>query len=123
MSKHLLIRNGHFYYRQWIPLDLRNSFEGKVDITTSLKTMDKQVALTLIGGLQQKYQLAFTLLRSGTLSKEHEQSIIYTYTLCREKPTKRKSVRLSELIISTMLKNILQWKERSSYEQRDHSGR
>ena len=67
MSKQLLTRNGHFYFRQWIPLDLRTSFEGKVDVTTSLKTTDKREALALIGGLQQKYQLVFTLL--GFFSK------------------------------------------------------
>jgi len=97
MSKQFLLRNGHYYFRQWIPLDLRVSFEGKTDITTALKTRDKREALTLIRGLKQKYQLAFTLLRSGLLSKEHEQTILSTYTLCREKPTKKKSVRLSDL--------------------------
>lgn len=84
MAKQFIIRNGHYYYRQWIPLDLRSQFDGKVDITSSLKTTDKREALTLIRGLQQKYQLAFTLLRSGILTKEHEQSIVSTYTLCRE---------------------------------------
>lgn len=97
MSKHLINRKGHFYYRQWIPLDLRNHFDGKADITISLKTREKQEALTLLGGIQQKYQLTFTLLRSGVLSKEHQESILSTYTFNREKPIKRKSVRLSEL--------------------------
>jgi integrase len=97
MSKHLLLRNSHFYYRQWIPLDLRSFFDGRADITTSLKTRDKREALTLLRGLQQKYQLTFTLLRSGILSKEHEQSIISTYTLVQEKPTKKKSTRLNDL--------------------------
>ena len=48
-SKHLLLRNGHFYYRQWIPLDLRSHFSDKVEIISSLKTKDKQQALALAG--------------------------------------------------------------------------
>jgi integrase len=97
VSKHLLLRNGHFYYRQWIPLDLRNSFGGKVDITTSLKTIDSKEAQALAAGLQQKYQLTFKLLRSGILPKEHEQSLISSFTTTREKPSKPKILRLSEL--------------------------
>ena len=97
MSKQLLLRNGHFYFRQWIPVDLRSSFEGKVDITVSLKTKDKRQALTLAGGLQQKYQLTFTLLRSGLLSQEHTQAILTQYTPCKEKPSERLSVRLNDL--------------------------
>jgi len=116
MFKHLLLRNSHFYYRQWIPLDLRSFFDGKADITISLKTRDKREALTLLRGLQQKYQLTFTLLRSGILSKEHEQSIISTYTLAQDKPTKKKSARLNDLYDLYYAEKSPNWTKRTPGE-------
>lgn len=116
MSKQLLTRNGHFYFRQWIPLDVRPLLEGRVDITISLKTKDKREALTLMRGLQQKYQLTFTLLRSGILSKEHEQSIISTYTLVQDKPTKKKTVRLNDLYDLYYAEKSPNWTKRTPGE-------
>ena len=46
MSKQLLTRNGHFYFRQWIPLDVRHLLEGRLDITIALKTKDKLEAVS-----------------------------------------------------------------------------
>ncbi|WP_066358351.1 site-specific integrase [Geobacter anodireducens] len=76
MPRHLFIRNGRYYFRQWIPLDLRSSFGGRTDVAKSLKTRDRKEALALAGGLQQRYQLTFSLLRTGLLSPEQASSLL-----------------------------------------------
>lgn len=76
MPRYLFIRNGRYYFRQWIPLDLRPYFNGRADVAKSLKTRDKKEARALAGGLQQKYHLTFSLLRTGLLPPEQTLALI-----------------------------------------------
>lgn len=82
MSKHLFTRNGRYYFRQWLPLDLRYLFGNKSDIAKSLKTSDKKEAITLSVGLQQKYRVAFTMIRTGSLSPEMVAGLIASTFPC-----------------------------------------
>lgn len=68
-----LHKSGRWYFRQWIPLDLRCHFGNRPDVSKSLKTSDRTQAVILVAGLQQRYQTTFTLLRTGILS--HEQAL------------------------------------------------
>lgn len=59
MFQKLYKRNGHYYFRQWIPLDLRSHFGSKTDITKSLKTNDKNQAIMHGSALHQQFNLVF----------------------------------------------------------------
>jgi hypothetical protein len=72
----LFTRNGRYYHRNWIPLDLRQMYGDRVELVKSLKTPDKRQAVGVAAGLQQKYSVTFTLLRSGLLSRDVVQSLV-----------------------------------------------
>jgi hypothetical protein len=71
-----LHKSGRWYYRQWIPLDLREYFGDRQDIANSLKTTDHKQALILAAGLQQRYSTVFTLLRVGILSPDQIVALV-----------------------------------------------
>ena len=71
-----LHKSGRWYYRQWIPLDLRSYFGDRQDIANSLKTTDHKHALILAAGFQQRYSTVFTLLRVGILSPDQIVALV-----------------------------------------------
>ncbi|ABK98953.1 site-specific integrase [Pelobacter propionicus] len=128
MSKHLFTRNGRYYFRQWFPLDLRPLFGNKTDIAKSLKTSNKKEALALAGGLQQKFSVAFTLIRTGLLSPEMLDGLMaYTLPCKHHKPapphspvvsptSQRASVKLSKLIDMYTKEHSPNWTPKSQHE-------
>jgi|GEM_PF-4668586 len=110
MFQRLYIRNGHYYFRQWIPLDLRSHFGSKTDITKSLKTNDKNQAIMHGSTLQQQFNLVFSIIRAGQFSPDIIETIIKstipmlskmtkaTAPTAKEKASKPPSPLLSKLI-------------------------
>ena len=76
MLQRIYKRNGHYYYRQWIPLDLRLHFGSKTDITKSLKTNDKNQAILHGSTLQQQFNLVFSIIRSEQFSPDMIETIV-----------------------------------------------
>ena len=75
-----LHRSGKFYFRLWIPLDLRPFFTpllgNRPDIAYSLKTSDPSQAQNLALKASLESGTAFTLLRTGLLSPDLVLSVI-----------------------------------------------
>ena len=110
MLQRIYKRNGHYYYRQWIPLDLRLHFGSKTDITKSLKTNDKNQAILHGSTLQQQFNLVFSIMRSGQFSPDIIETIVCstipkifkntqaTAPTAKEKSSTPQSLLLSKLI-------------------------
>ncbi len=79
-----------------VPSDLVGKFNARF-IRKALKTDRPAEAKLLAESLSSKAKSTFTLLRAEVLSPEQEKLVISSYTSTREKPSKRKSLRLSEL--------------------------
>lgn len=95
-APHVIFRNGHPYFMMRVPADLVGKFNMRF-IKKSLKTSHPNEAKLLASSIALKVKSSFTLLRSGVLSSDQEQSVISTYAFKSEKASKRKSVRLSDL--------------------------
>jgi hypothetical protein len=95
-ASHVTFRNGHPYFMMRIPADLVDKFNMQY-IRKSLKTSHPKETKLLASSMALKMKSSFSLLRSGVLSSDQEQSIISAYTCRREKPPKRISVRLSDV--------------------------
>lgn len=79
--KGLFLHNsGKYYFRIWIPLDLRNIFlpfiGNRPDFAFSLKTSDAKQAQILALQCSQKSLTTFSLLRTNALSAELIESLI-----------------------------------------------
>jgi hypothetical protein len=95
-APHVIFRNGHPYFMMRVPADLVGKFNMRF-IKKTLKTSNPSEAKLLASSMALKVKSSFTLLRSGVLSSDQEQSLISAYSCKSEKPSKRKSVRLSDL--------------------------
>jgi integrase len=116
-----LHNSGKFYFRQHIPLDLRAYFGDRQDIAQSLKTRDKSVALTLAAGLQQKYGVVFSLMRSGIVVPALVDTLLDTTRLRPPKATHKKASpaspvsgnRLSSLFDLYIAEHKVSWKPKT----------
>ncbi|WP_136513741.1 site-specific integrase [Geomonas edaphica] len=63
---HLISRNGHFYYKIKVPIDLQQHFPSTF-IKKSLKTTDLSIARAQLATMEYQTMRIFTLLRSGVL--------------------------------------------------------
>ena len=75
-----LHRSGKYYFRLWIPLDLRPLFTpflgSRPDVAYSLKTTALNQASTLALKASLEANTAFTLLRTGLLTGDQVQTVI-----------------------------------------------
>jgi hypothetical protein len=70
LLKNLFLHSsGRWYYRQCIPVDLRNHFGGRADIAQSLKTKNKADAKILASQLEFRFSTAFSLMRTGVVGE------------------------------------------------------
>jgi len=95
-APHVIFRNGHPYFMMRVPADLVGRFNMRF-IKKTLRTSNPSEAKLLASSMALKVKSSFTLLRSGILSNDQETSVISAYNCRQEKPSKRKSVRLSDL--------------------------
>ncbi len=110
--------SGKFYFRQHIPLDLRSYFGERGDIAQSLKTKDKASALVLAAGLQQKYGVVFSLMRSGIVVPALVDTLLDTTRLRPPKATHKKASpvsgnRLSSLFDLYIAEHKVGWKPKT----------
>ena len=114
-----LHNSGKFYFRQHIPLDLRSYFGNREDIAQSLKTKDKTEALVLSAGLQQKYGVVFSLIRSGVVVPALVDTLLATTRLRppTKAPHKKDSLvsgnKLSSLFDLYLAENKVNWKPKT----------
>lgn len=123
--KQLFTRNGNYYFRQWIPLDLRPLYGERIELVRSLKTTDKKQAHSLALGLQQKYSVTFSLLRSDLLSPEVVQALVsdsrprrksVSKRITVDTPTPSRSLILSNLFALYTKEHSPAWTEKSRQE-------
>ena len=74
---HLIKVNSRFYYKIKVPTDLSHLFPYRF-IKKSLHTSKLHAVKTMLMYCEYKTHNAFALLRTGTLSQDHVQQIVYT---------------------------------------------
>lgn len=95
-SPYLTFRNGHPHFMIRVPLDLVGKFKMQY-IRKSLKTSQLNEAKLLACHMALQAKSTFSMLRSGLITPDQEQSLISAYTSRRKNPSQRKPARLSEL--------------------------
>ena len=63
-------RKNIYYYRIWLPHELRRHFDGRADIKKSLKTKDLRTAKTAAASFRHDMESFFVGIRLGMLSDE-----------------------------------------------------
>lgn len=92
--------SGRYYYRQHIPIDLRPQFNNREDIAQSLKTRHKDEAVILATMLQKRFEVAFTLIRTGFVEDDVLPSIFAATRLRHKKTLPSASCTKVELEVS-----------------------
>jgi hypothetical protein len=77
---HLLQRNGRYYFRRKIPLDIRPWFAGRVEIKKTLRTANWAAARSLARVQSFQAERIFTLIRSGALTGDQIRQLVDDYT-------------------------------------------
>jgi len=98
---HLTTRNGRYYYRIAIPVDLRPNFPT-CEIKRSLKATDTNSARLLAVGIELRVQQVFALIRAGVLSGDQLQNVVGE--LC---PAKRKAPSKGHLLSVLMQEYVV----------------
>ncbi|HJV66090.1 MAG TPA: DUF6538 domain-containing protein, partial [Geomonas sp.] len=80
---HLICRDGYFYYRIKVPVDIKQHFPTNF-ITKSLKTTDLSVAKTLLVIQEREVQRVFTLLRTGMLDEVMVKELVKAVSPTKE---------------------------------------
>jgi hypothetical protein len=80
-APYVSFRNGHPHFMIRVPLDLVDKFNMQY-IRKALKTSHPTEAKLLASSMALKVKSSFSLLRSGVLSIDQEQTLIY---LCLQK--------------------------------------
>ncbi len=113
---HIICRDGYFYYRIKVPVDLQPHFPTKF-ITKSLKTTDLSVAKTMLVNLEYAIKRVFTLLRTGMLDEAMAKQLVKEIS-----PTKQPIVEstagpcLSTIIKQYMLEKLPEWTPKTKME-------
>ena len=66
---HLLCRNGHFYYKIKVPIDLHQHFPYPF-IKKSFRTTELSIAISMLVTMEYQIKRVFTLLRTGMLTDD-----------------------------------------------------
>lgn len=111
---HLHHRNGHFYYRIKVPLDLRHSFQSS-EIKKSLKTSDPSAAKEEAIILEYKVSRTFRLIRSGLLS-DHQIACIVSDLLPKRQGKKRLGIKLSAVMEAYAKEHEKKWGPKTKLE-------
>lgn len=97
-APHVTFRNGHPYFMIRVPSDFIHKFHFQQYIRKALKTKSPVEAKLLAESMTLKARTSFTLLRSGMLSDELEQSIVVSYTFHKRTRSERQALRLKDLL-------------------------
>ncbi|KAA0891647.1 site-specific integrase [Oryzomonas rubra] len=114
INKHILLRNGFFYYRVVIPNDLKQLFPLR-EIKQSLGTKDRKIAECHAFGIESKVQQAFSILRSGVFSQDTLSQLISSII---QKVTRHSTAQLnlSDLISKYIQHHEKEWVPKSKME-------
>lgn len=110
---HLLCRNGHYYYKAKVPVDLQQFFP-QLFIKKSLKTTDLPTAKTALLSLEYQVKKVFTLLRTGMLDDGMVRTIVEEISPAKEAKGKASVKGLAEpkgYLLSKMIKQYMEFKE------------
>ena len=112
-TSHLHHRNGHFYYRIKVPLDLRHTFQA-AEIKKSLKTSDLIAAREETVILEYKVSKTFRLIRSGLLS-DHQIACMVS-ELLPKRQGKKLGIKLSEVMDAYAKEHEKKWGPKTKLE-------
>ena len=112
-TSHLHHRNGHFYYRIKVPLDLRHTFQA-AEIKKSLKTSDLIAAKEETVILEYKVSKTFRLIRSGLLS-DHQIACMVS-ELLPKRQGKKLGIKLSEVMDAYAKEHEKKWGPKTKLE-------
>ena len=112
--QHVYVRNGIFYYRTDIPLDIQQHFPT-TELKQSLKTKDSKLAKVMAISLEYKAQQTFCMIRSGMLPDDVIQGIVAEMYPHR-KPEKPVGMLLSALIGDYVKANEDKWTHKTKIE-------
>jgi len=90
-----LHRSGKWYFRQYIPVDLRKHFGGRSDVAFSLKSSEKNQADLLVAKISPQYQSIFNVLRMG-LPESAVKELLKTVRTQKKAKKRKKTVNYSE---------------------------
>ena len=113
MSFHLTKRSNTYYFRIRIPQDLYNYFPTD-EIKKSLRTRSLPAAKILCSSLDDKFQKAFALLRSGFVNEEQLCGMIAE--LLPQRITNNRNNTLSRLIELYIEEKSTKWTARTTTE-------
>jgi integrase len=121
--KHILCRNGHFYYKVKVPVDLLHHFPSPV-IKKSLKTTDPSTAKAIMANLEHKVQRVFTLLRTGMLDEAMVKDLVNEVSPAKEPrsaasargPSKSRGPFLSKIIRQYTTEKETGWTPKTKME-------
>jgi len=92
-----LHRSGKWYFRQYIPVDLRKHFGGRSDVAFSLKTSEKNQADLLVAKISPQYQSIFNVLRMG-LPESAVKELLKTVRTQKKAKKRKKTVNIPKEI-------------------------
>ena len=111
---HLLSRNGHFYYKIKVPVDLQQHFPYPF-ISRSLRTTDLQDAKTILVAMEYRTHKVFTMLRTGMLDGDMVEKLVSEIMPSQSKVTKpsktQESIPTKRHPLSKMIKQYKEFKE------------
>ena len=90
---HISLRNGTYYYRINVPVDLQQYFPT-AEIKKSLKTKQSKLAKVMAISLEYKVQQAFTMIRSGMLPEDMIPQVVESIVPSHQRPHPRLSVHI-----------------------------
>jgi integrase len=113
--KHTFLKGGNIYFGMKIPTDLIKKFNSKL-IRKSLKTNDPEEIKLLAENLSNKAKNAFTMLRSGLLTKEQEKDLIAQFKAPKKMLPQVKPKLLSNLFSLYFSEHSPNWTEKTRGE-------
>jgi methionyl-tRNA synthetase len=102
LNRHILFRNGYYYYRHVIPNDLKGLIPFR-EIKQSLKTNNRTIAECQALIIEGNVQRVFSLIRSGIASQETISQLLEP--IIPQKKNKPASLLKFSQLISLYIRN------------------
>ena len=115
---HVFVRNGIYYYRTDIPLDIQKHFPN-TELKQSLKTKDSKIAKVMAISLEHRLQQTFCMIRSGMLTDAIIAGMV-AEIYPRRKVEKPRGIRLSVVVEDYMKMYESGWTYKTKLEVRPH---
>lgn len=115
-APHITFRNGHPYFMIRVPSDLLPKFNSQRYIRKALKVKTPGEAKLLADSMSLRVRTSFTLLRSGQLTEEMENSIVSSYVFQKKKPAQRQIVRLTDVFKLYFAEKSKRWTSKTQGE-------